>query len=525
MALTSTGYRVGKQPLAQSFFVDEPRGIYCTKIDLFFREVDTNAPIQVQLRPMINGIPSASQILPGAIKSRTGLTSSDTSVDATVATSFEFDEPIYLKGLTDFAILIIADSKEYEVYVAEINKFVVGSTEKRVNKQPTTGSLYYSQNGVTFTPSQNRDLTFRLYKAKFNHLSGVANFKNAKVPRQLLINNPIRTTSGSQTIKVIQFNHGLQVGDTFRLSGIDSAGVGGIFASTLNKGHSVVARDASKFTFTADSAADSDAVGGGSLVQCDKNIPFSLIVPTVSNITPPQTSISGEIKTTTAKSLASINETEFQKLPDFRTVKLNTNNTNTQLFMVAHDSEENKSLGAGVKSFEMNVNLLGFDSNAAPMIDAQRASITLVNNLIDKQASTPTDGFNVPIDFVDETSPGAGSAAAKYQTRVYNLATEAVGLKIILSANRPKVSDFQLFFRTAEADENIREKSFTLASQETVIPSDENATLYRDYTYLIGGQGGDLEPFTKFQIKIVFRSNSQAKVPKIKDLRMIALAA
>ena len=82
-----------------------------------------------------------------------------------------------------------------------------------------------------------------------------------------------------------------------------------------------------------------------------------------------------------------------------------------------------------------------------------------------------------------------------------------------------------MFFRTAEGDQNIREKTFTLASQETVIPSDEDARVYRDYTYLIGGQGGDLEPFTKFQIKIVFRSTNQAKVPKIKDLRMIALAA
>ena len=524
MALTSTGYRVGKQPLAQSFFVDEPRGIYCTKIDLFFRTVDTSSPIQVQLRPMINGIPSPSQILPGAIKSRTGLTSSNTSNDATVATSFEFDEPVYLKGLTDFAIMIIADSKEFEVYVAEINKFVVGSTEKRVNKQPITGSLYYSQNGVTFTPSQNRDLTFKLYKAKFNHTSAVVNFKNAKVPRQLLINNPITTTSGSQTIKVNQFNHGLQVGDTFRLSGIDSAGVGGIFASTLNKGHSVVARDASKFTFTADSAADSDAVGGGSLVQCDKNIPFSLIVPTVGNITPPQTAISGAIKTTTAKSLASINETEFQKLPDFRTVKLNTNNTNTQLFMVAHDSEENKSLGAGVKSFEMDIGMKAFDSSVAPMIDMQRASITLVSNAIDKQASTTTDNHNVPLNFVDETNPNDGSSPSKHITRVVNLATEAVGIKIIVAANRPRNTDFQLYFRTSDADENIREKPYTLASQETVIPADQNINTFRDYTYLIGGQGGDLKPFTKFQVKIVFRSTNQAQVPRLKDLRMIALS-
>ena len=40
MAQTSIGYRVGKQPLAQSFFVDEINGIYCTKVDLFFSSKD-----------------------------------------------------------------------------------------------------------------------------------------------------------------------------------------------------------------------------------------------------------------------------------------------------------------------------------------------------------------------------------------------------------------------------------------------------------------------------------------------------
>ena len=35
MAVSTTGYRVGKQPLAQSFYVAEPSGIYITKVDLF----------------------------------------------------------------------------------------------------------------------------------------------------------------------------------------------------------------------------------------------------------------------------------------------------------------------------------------------------------------------------------------------------------------------------------------------------------------------------------------------------------
>ena len=523
MAITSTGYKVGKQPLAQSFFVDEPRGIYCTRIDLFFREVDTSSPIQVQLRPMVNGFPSASAIIPGATKTLTGLTSSDTSTDATVATAFSFDEPVFLKGLTDFAVVIIADSKDFEVYVAEINKFVVGSTEKRVNKQPITGSLYYSQNGVTFTPSQNRDLTFKVHRAAFKHASGNAKFTNAKLPRRLLNNNPIKTVSGQQTVTVNHAHHGLQVGDTFRLSGVDSTGVGGIFASTLNKGHTVVARDFTGYTFTVDSAADSDAIGGGNLVQSDKNILFNLIYPNITTIEPRDTRIDAKIKTTTAKSYAG-NETEFQKLSNFGSIKLNSNNVRKQLYLVAHDSEENKSLGAGVKSFEMDIGMKAFDSSVAPMIDMQRASITLVSNAIDKQAATTTDNHNVPLNFVDETNPNDGSSPSKHITRVVNLASEAVGIKIIVAANRPRNTDFQLYFRTSDADENIREKPYTLASQETVIPADQNINTFRDYTYLIGGQGGDLKPFTKFQVKIVFRSTNQAKVPRLKDLRMIALS-
>ena len=85
------------------------------------------------------------------------------------------------------------------------------------------------------------------------------------------------------------------------------------------------------------------------------------------------------------------------------------------------------------------------------------------------------------------------------------------------------VSDFLLYFRTATSDEIIDEKTFTLASQENVITSDENSTIYRDYSYLIGGQGGFLPAFTKFQIKIVFRSTNQARVSRIKDIRVIAL--
>lgn len=527
MSVTTTGYKVGKQPIAQSFYVDEPRGIYCTKFDLFFKTADENAPVQIQIRPMINGFPSSTRIIPGSIKALPGSTfsgGSGVSANATTATTFEFDEPVFLKGLLDYALVIICDSKDYEIYIAEINEFVVGSTEKRVNKQPTLGSLFYSQNGATFTAAQNQDLTFKLYKAKFKHSSATVSLHNASLPKELLKPNPIVTIKNSTAVKVAHPNHGMQVGQPIVLSGVDSNGVGGIFASTLNKRYNITAIDHGGYQFTADSAADSDAIGGGSLVQSTKNILYNTIYPSFATIVPEHQILNASVKTTTGKSYAG-SETAFQKDTVFRGVKLNENNTDVVLRMVAHDSAETSELGSGVKSLDMQIEMKGADSNAAPMIDLQRSSVGLISNIIDKQASSVTTGFNVPLVFRDETNARSGSSAAKHLTRRITLGEEAVGLKVLLSANRPSSTDFELYFRTAAADEILVDQDFVLATQENVVASNDDVLDKSNYTYLIGGQGGDVLAFTQFQIKIVFRSTNQALVPRISDLRVIALSS
>jgi len=527
MSVTTTGYRVGKQPIAQSFYIDEPTGIYCTKVDLFFKAADENAPVQIQIRPMVNGFPSSNTIIPGAIKSLPGSTFSggaSVSADATIATTFEFDEPTFLKGLNEYALVVITDSKDYEIYIAEINDFVVGSTEKRVNKQPVLGSLFYSQNSSTFSPSQNQDLTFKIYQAKFKHSTATIALHNAAVPKQLLHPNPIKTISGSQTVRITHANHGMQVGQPITLSGVDSAGVGGILASTLNKKHTITTIDHTGFTFTADSAADSDAFGGGTTIQSTKNILYNNIYPSISALVPIGQRFDASIKTITGKSYAGT-ETAFQKQTSFKSVQINENNVNSTLMMIAHDSAEASELNPGEKSLDFNISIANADSNVAPMLDLQRCSVGLISNIIDKQSETALDDFNVPLAYVDETSARGGSAAAKHLTKTIILDEEAVGLKVLLSANRPSASDFQVYYRTADADTAIVTQNFVLANQETTIQSDENPRVFRQYTYLIGGQGGTLNAFTKFQLKIVFRSTNQALVPAITALRVIALSA
>ena len=144
---------------------------------------DTALPVQIQIRPMVEGFPSSSKIIPGTIKMLpAGSVNVDTSGPDLTATEFVFDEPVFLKGQEDYALVVIADSQDYKIYVAEIDQFQVGSTERRANKQPDLGSLFYSQNGVTWTPSQNEDLSFVIHQAKFKTQTATAILHNASLP-------------------------------------------------------------------------------------------------------------------------------------------------------------------------------------------------------------------------------------------------------------------------------------------------------------------------------------------------------
>lgn len=518
---TSLGYKINKNPIAQSFFIDEPNGIYVTKVDLFFAAKDLAFPVQLQLRPMRNGVPSGEEIIPGTQIVVPG-GSVNISSNATAATSFVFTEPVFLKGLTDYAMVITADSPDYKVFVAQINEFLVGSTEKRVDKQPVLGSLFFSQNSVTWTASQNQDLTFKLYQAKFNYVNGAAIFHNASLPKKLLTVDPIRTTTGSSTVTVGHYSHGLLVGDVVNISGVDSSGVGGINYSSLVGDRTVTASDYKSYQFTADSAADSDVIGGGSGVLGTKNIPFSILYPHVQTLLPSATSVNAGVKGTTSKSFAG-SETAYQKQSDFQFVNINKNNIATTQQVISNSASEALELGSGVKSMDFAINMLTRDSNVTPMIDTQRLSASAITYMIDKQDSSATSGFNVPINFVNETSATGGSSASKHITVPITLAQDAVGIKVMITANRPSAADFQLYYRTTASDGILIDQNWVYVQEQSNNPSDEDLFAFRQYEYLIGGPGGNLPAFTQMQFKIVMRTTNSARVPTFKDFRAIAL--
>ena len=192
-------------PLAQSFEVPDVNGVYLTKCDVYFSAKDTNElPVTLQVRTLQTGLPT-QEILPfgECILDPDEVVLSD---DGSKATTFTFPSPVYCEGGGEFALVLLSASNEYFVYISrmgeeDITTVNAADSEKIiVSQQPLLGSLFKSQNGATWDPSQLEDLKFNLYRAEFTANSGSVNFYNPDLDignRQIvsLVPNPIDMVS------------------------------------------------------------------------------------------------------------------------------------------------------------------------------------------------------------------------------------------------------------------------------------------------------------------------------------------
>jgi hypothetical protein len=165
-------------PLAQSFFVEELEGIFVTKCGVYFNTTDAGStPVVLQLRTLELGTPS-EKVLPlsEVFLFPNQITTSD---DGSAITFFEFDAPVYLKGETEYAVVMLSQSADYSVFISRVGENDI-LTQSFVSNQPTLGSLFKSQNASTWEPSQWEDLKFDLYRADFLD-TGTIDFYNPEL--------------------------------------------------------------------------------------------------------------------------------------------------------------------------------------------------------------------------------------------------------------------------------------------------------------------------------------------------------
>lgn len=538
--------------IAQSFYVDRDRGMYITSIDLFFQSKPLvsalQQPVYVTIRPMESGQPTASTYLSKAEKVYANIV---TSTDGTAATNFRFDRPIYLDAFTFYAFTVESNSAGYNLYYSEVYEHVLNSTEKLVDKNPVTGSVFYSQNGVTWSEVQEQDLKFKIKKATWaNHPKILSNdllkvqLQNKAVPNRPLGDSPIRT-DGTTTFYIRHPNHGFQEGDNVTIAGVTSGTnyVGGINIANINGTRAIKsgsgnanARDWQGYYVVAGTGAANttltSATGGGSGASITTNYVYTHFVPNIDVVNTNGTQVSAGIKTMTAqKNLFNSESGAYNRDAAYSQIKLNkTNRFRDTPRIVANTSMEAAHTTGNSLPNNKSLEIVAFLStdrpaDIMPMIDLERANVGLMHPAIDNPSLTVNsqDGLNRVNFPVPETSPAGGTALAKHITSIFTVEEPSVGVKVLLAANRPSVSNFDLYYRVGQIDENLREKNWTYISPDNSPPSDAVPGVFRDYEYTIGGTSGFAEEFESFQFKIVMRSSNALFYPTFRDFRAIVL--
>ena len=200
-----------RDPLAQSFTVDET-GAFLTSFDVYFKSKDEKSKLFVELRHVELGTPT-NYLVQDYAQIAVNPNNINLSDDASVPTTLKFPSPIYLEPEKEYALVFLSPaSDKYEMFVATMGQKTIGTTNLPdvenvvVTKQYIGGSLFKSQNGTIWTPSQYQDLTFKLRKASFVE-SGTTTFYNTPIEPgdlncQVLPTNPIRPLPRKQKVKI-----------------------------------------------------------------------------------------------------------------------------------------------------------------------------------------------------------------------------------------------------------------------------------------------------------------------------------
>ena len=276
---------------------------------------------------------------------------------------------------------------------------------------------------------------------------------------------------------------------------------------------------------------------GGSNVKATQNIPFEGVKPNVHNMTVEGTTLTAQMRTTTAQSISG---TEIPYVnAGFEDVALNQNNYFTSPRAIFSKENEDAKLTAltGNKSLQMRMFLGTTNPMVSPQIDLERCSLETFSNRINSEISNYATDARVNTLFEDPS-------ACQYISKEITLENPASSIRIMLDAHVNQVSDIRAFY-SVSGDPGF-EPIFTpfpgfanLNTRGDIINEADNNGTPNTFVppALLEGFGYDntefkehvfevdkLPSFRSYRIKIILASTSQVLVPKVKDLRVIAFA-
>lgn len=557
--LPKTPAIVHGDPVAQTFFVnasENPDGYFLSSVDLFFSGKSDIDDVTVQIRPVVNGIPSAEDIVPLSIVSlssaKVNISTYPNAADLTSVTKFKFSSPVYLLP-GSYAIVVISSSKDYTLFTATMGKFRINNVDMRISTFPYTGNFFKSSNGATWLPSPAQSLCFVVNRCSFDS-SGSVQFHSEKP--FVNYNNTFNTF-----IPITALNNGDYIRvqtatNTDHVYQALNAGLTGTTAPTHTTGS--VLNGSVTFRYISTGTRYSDLL-----------IPFDNYFAQGENISFTKTEAKYSYKATNVSGTLDSGFTD------------NLLNTNYEL-------GTRKLLDSVNANLYTKVDMKTSDSKLSPAIDVARFNNVLIENIVNGVVIAPNFVASTAIssgDFVkvlviadkfrmyqvvksgttsaepptfegDDTANGStlmrylgtthngdtellpykGMALSRYITRKVELATgfESTDIVVNLNAFTPAGTSIKVYYKAVSVDgsnslENspyyemvlsTRDANYTtrFAEHKYVCDNGDNTVLP-----IIRHALGNSKKFNQFIIKIVMLSTDPVKVPKVSDLRAMAL--
>ena len=499
-------------PLAQTFFVDEqvyPNGLFLSSVDLFFRAKDTsNLPVTVQIRPTVNGAPSTNFWYPESVvtkyPSEINVSESPLSTDSSTKTNFEFETPVFLKpGL--YALVVLTNSPEYTMWVAE--KGATTTRNEFVGVNPYIGTLYKSQNAMEYVPLVNEDLMFDLNRCVFTTSSATfalqseAQTRTYPIDKFRLIETSLDTLSDSPITKNYSFI---------------SKPEGGTKETTYREFLPQV---------TYSMGNDNLYVVGSRRKEIENQGDFSVKLDMASsdNAISPVVSLESMF----LNGWENFVDNGAIESSDFNIIAAGSGYSNANTITIT------SSNGTGAVA-----NLVVNGTGNVVAINVTSGGSGYTDDFSISYFTHPTTPANIVLN--SEFDSSGGPCDAKYITKPIQLADgfDAGDLRLFLSANKEGNSEIEVFYKVLSGSDttNFKDRPYVkmVCANPTTTPSSTEFD-YREYEYrpsltenaiiYTSDSGATFDTFKTFAIKIVMTSNDPSVVPKVKDLRIIALPA
>jgi len=498
-------------PLAETFLVSPqqfPQGIFMSKMRFCFKSKDARVPITLQVRPVVNGYPSSSDIYPfGTVTltpDKVKVTESPDLDDPTKYTEFVFATPLFLQP-GEHSFVLIANSNDYETFAAEIGRFDL-VTGRQISEQPYGGSLFESQNGSTWTADQSSDLMFRIYRKRFNTTAASLNFKVKYPPSQTnydLIRVSTSEVVSQNTALTYQFN-----------------------SQTLTSDYAGY-----RFVIPGQDYSMNDGSGTRSFFPSTGNGTFQL-----------------------ASLLSTVNPDISPFLDTTNIGVIGVNNIINNLELSNNDITVVNGGSGYANSADVSVTISGGGGSGASAKATVSGGVITNIEIVDPGSGytgTPTiaitpgsgGGSGASAVITGETSKSGGPALCKYITRKVTLADgfDSGDLRVYLTAYKPVNTNIHVYakYLSSSDGELFNDKEWQLLTQigdANFISSNEND--FRELTFAPGASevasnkisytdsvGSTYNTFKTFAIKVVMTSDQTFDVPKVRDFRAIAMPA